>query len=90
MSRGAAYQKSRPLPASDTPRETPVAAWLHWGQDSPGTVAVTIPGTHKAISFTRTQVGKLRRAFAAADDIFARGEAPDARTSIDLMKRISE
>jgi hypothetical protein len=91
MSRGAAYQRNRrELPEPGASRETPVKAWLHQGPYSGGSVAVTIPGTFKAMSFTRTQVTKLRKAFEEAEAIFARGEQPDMHTSIDLMKRIAE
>lgn len=83
MSRGGAYQR-RELPGPFVSRETPIAAWLNWGEFSEGSVAVTIPGTVKAMSFTRVQVTRLRAAFEQAEAIFARGERPAG--SIDLMR----
>lgn len=70
--------------------EPPIAAWLHQGPISRPTVAVTFPGTRKAMSLTRLHVTRLRKALQQAELILARDDPQDRHVSIDLMKRISD
>lgn len=80
-------RRALPVVTADLPRDAPIAAWLHQGPNSQPTVAITFPGTYRAISITRRQLPKLIAALQVAHSILSRDDPQERHVSIDLMKR---